>query len=209
MDDDCRPLSMARALLHNLAQFQGWQRRRHRLRRFPGALLSCGSGGAGPICFSDRLVEICFARFNRRGSRNAIAHLSSMGAASCSANNNHFWNHGRHPPDYLQTRRQHSAPRRRCRTQIFCGQERQNEMTKIAILGGGSWGTALSIVLSRSHKPHDIPLWMRDPAFAYAVNKTRINELYLPGCPIPAGVAVAPDLADALAHANIIVGAMP
>jgi glycerol-3-phosphate dehydrogenase (NAD(P)+) len=82
-------------------------------------------------------------------------------------------------------------------------------MTKIAILGGGSWGTALSIVLSRSHKPHYISLWMRDPALAYAVSKSRVNELYLPGCPIPAEVAVTTDLAHALAHANIIVGAMP
>jgi glycerol-3-phosphate dehydrogenase (NAD(P)+) len=82
-------------------------------------------------------------------------------------------------------------------------------MTKIAILGGGSWGTALSIVLSRSHKPHDISLWMRDPALAYAVSKSRVNELYLPGCPIPAAIAITTDLAHALAHANIIVGAMP
>jgi len=82
-------------------------------------------------------------------------------------------------------------------------------MTRIAILGGGSWGTALSIVLSRSHKPHDIFLWMRDPASAYAVSKSRVNELYLPGCPIPAAVAVTSDLANALAHTTIIVGAMP
>jgi glycerol-3-phosphate dehydrogenase (NAD(P)+) len=82
-------------------------------------------------------------------------------------------------------------------------------MTRIAILGGGSWGTALSIVLSRSHKPHEISLWMRDPALAYAVSKSRVNELYLPGCPIPAGVAVTTELGHALAHANIIVGTMP
>ncbi|HEX4535457.1 MAG TPA: NAD(P)H-dependent glycerol-3-phosphate dehydrogenase [Candidatus Acidoferrum sp.] len=82
-------------------------------------------------------------------------------------------------------------------------------MTKIAILGGGSWGTALSIVLSRSHKPHEISLWMRDPALTYAVNKTRVNELYLPGCPIPTEVAVTTELAHALAHADIIVGATP
>jgi glycerol-3-phosphate dehydrogenase (NAD(P)+) len=82
-------------------------------------------------------------------------------------------------------------------------------MTKIAILGGGSWGTALSIVLSRSHKPHDISLWMRDPALAYAVSQSRVNDLYLPGCPVPAAVTVTGDLANALSNANIIVGAMP
>ena len=39
-------------------------------------------------------------------------------------------------------------------------------MTKIAILGGGSWGTALAIVLSHSRKAHEISLWMRDAALA-------------------------------------------
>src|ERR1700730_15829973 len=82
-------------------------------------------------------------------------------------------------------------------------------MTRIAILGGGSWGTALSIVLSRSHQAHALSLWIRDPALAYAVSKSRVNELYLPACPIPAAVAVTSDLAHALAEAHIIVGAMP
>jgi glycerol-3-phosphate dehydrogenase (NAD(P)+) len=82
-------------------------------------------------------------------------------------------------------------------------------MTKIAILGGGSWGTALSIVLSRSHKAHELSLWMRDPALAYAVSKTRVNELYFAGCAIPAAVTITSDLALALAKADIIVGAMP
>jgi glycerol-3-phosphate dehydrogenase (NAD(P)+) len=82
-------------------------------------------------------------------------------------------------------------------------------MTRIAILGGGSWGTALSIVLSRSHKAHEISLWMRDPALAYAVSKSRVNELYLPACAIPAAVSVTSNLADALAQADVIVGAMP
>src|ERR1700719_1073445 len=82
-------------------------------------------------------------------------------------------------------------------------------MTKIAILGGGSWGTALSIVLSRSHKTHEIALWMRDPALAQAVSKSRVNELYLPACPIPAAVVVTSTLAHAFSNANIIVGAMP
>jgi glycerol-3-phosphate dehydrogenase (NAD(P)+) len=82
-------------------------------------------------------------------------------------------------------------------------------MTRIAILGGGSWGTALSIVLSRSHKTHELSIWMRDPALAYAVRKSRVNELYLPGCSIPEDVVVTSDLAQALANANIVVGAMP
>ncbi len=82
-------------------------------------------------------------------------------------------------------------------------------MTKIAILGGGSWGTALAIVLSRSHKPHDISLWMRDSVPAEIINKSRENHLYLPGCPVPAGVQISNDLAETLMNADIVVGAMP
>jgi glycerol-3-phosphate dehydrogenase (NAD(P)+) len=82
-------------------------------------------------------------------------------------------------------------------------------MTRIAILGGGSWGTALSIVLSRSHKAHEVSLWMRDPALTYAVSKSRVNELYLPACPVPAAVTITSDLAHALHNADIIVGAIP
>jgi len=82
-------------------------------------------------------------------------------------------------------------------------------MTRIAILGGGSWGTALSIVLSRSHQAHELSLWMRDPALAHSVSNSRVNELYLPACRIPATVAITSVLAHALAKAEIIVGAMP
>jgi glycerol-3-phosphate dehydrogenase (NAD(P)+) len=82
-------------------------------------------------------------------------------------------------------------------------------MTKIAILGGGSWGTALAIVLSRSHQPHDISLWMRDPLLAAATNKSRENNLYLPDCPVPAAVEITANLATTLRQAHLVVGAMP
>src|SRR6266566_5123148 len=39
-------------------------------------------------------------------------------------------------------------------------------MTKIAILGGGGWGTALAIVLSRSRKLHEISLWVHNAGLA-------------------------------------------
>src|ERR1700730_3555519 len=82
-------------------------------------------------------------------------------------------------------------------------------MTKIAILGGGSWGTALAIVLSRSRKAHEISLWMRDGALAESIRKARENELYLPGCRLPANVEITSNLARALGKPDIVVGAMP
>lgn len=82
-------------------------------------------------------------------------------------------------------------------------------MTKIAILGGGSWGTALAIVLSHSRKAHEISMWMRDAALAKAVSKSRENSVYLPRCVVPAKVKITNNLEECLAAAGIVVGAAP
>lgn len=82
-------------------------------------------------------------------------------------------------------------------------------MKRIAILGGGSWGTALSIVFSRAYQPHDICLWVRDPALAARIKQERENKVYLPDCAIPAAVAVTSNLEFAAGQAQIIVCAVP
>src|SRR5271169_1300386 len=80
---------------------------------------------------------------------------------------------------------------------------------RIAILGGGSWGTALAIVLSRTHKPHEISLWVRDAALADSILRDRENKLYLPGHKLPDSVQVTPDAAASLQNANVVIGAIP
>jgi glycerol-3-phosphate dehydrogenase (NAD(P)+) len=82
-------------------------------------------------------------------------------------------------------------------------------MTKIAILGGGSWGTGLSVVLSHSRRPHEVWLWARDPALAQTVCATHENKSYLPGITIPETVQVTPNLEEALHAAPIVIGALP
>jgi glycerol-3-phosphate dehydrogenase (NAD(P)+) len=82
-------------------------------------------------------------------------------------------------------------------------------MTKIAILGGGGWGTALAIVLSRSRKPHEISLWVRNAELAESLRRERENKTYLPGAKLPEGVRIHADLEPALSGAQVIVGAMP
>ncbi len=82
-------------------------------------------------------------------------------------------------------------------------------MKRIAILGGGSWGTALAIVLSRTHKPHEISLWVRDAALAGSIRRGGENKLYLPGHKLPSSVQVSHDPAEALADAQVIIGAVP
>jgi len=80
---------------------------------------------------------------------------------------------------------------------------------RIAILGAGSWGTALSVVLSRARKPHEISLWAHNAELADALQHQRENKTYLAGVPLPVGINATHDIAKALAGAHIVVGAMP
>ena len=82
-------------------------------------------------------------------------------------------------------------------------------MRRIAILGGGSWGTALAIVLSRTHRAHEIALWVRDAVLAESMRHERENKRYLPGHNLPESVHVTHEIEQALVDAGIILGAVP
>ncbi|HUK53476.1 MAG TPA: NAD(P)H-dependent glycerol-3-phosphate dehydrogenase [Candidatus Binatia bacterium] len=82
-------------------------------------------------------------------------------------------------------------------------------MTKIAILGAGSWGTALALVLLRSRRPHRVCLWARRPELAAALRSARVNADYLPGFDLPGELEVTSDLRVALEGAQIVLGVVP
>ena len=77
----------------------------------------------------------------------------------------------------------------------------------IGVLGAGSWGTALAVLLARNGTP--TMLWARDPAQAAAMQKRRSNERYLPDIRFPDALAVTSDLASALAQTEDILLAVP
>jgi glycerol-3-phosphate dehydrogenase (NAD(P)+) len=82
-------------------------------------------------------------------------------------------------------------------------------MTRIAILGAGSWGTALSVVLSRARKTHEISLWAHNAGFAETLQTQRESNVYLEGVRLPAGIRVTNEIPAALAAAQIVIGVMP
>lgn len=82
-------------------------------------------------------------------------------------------------------------------------------MKKIAILGAGSWGTALAIVLTRSRQPHRISLWAHDPELAEFLRRERINSTYLSGHKLAEHIEISAQLGEVLDGAHIVVGAMP
>jgi glycerol-3-phosphate dehydrogenase (NAD(P)+) len=82
-------------------------------------------------------------------------------------------------------------------------------LKKIAIIGAGSWGTALAIALGRSREPHRLSLWVHGADVFAALRERRENSVYLPGLRIPEQTEVTDDLGQALAAADIVLGVMP
>jgi glycerol-3-phosphate dehydrogenase (NAD(P)+) len=80
-------------------------------------------------------------------------------------------------------------------------------MSATAVLGAGSWGTALAVHLARAD--HDVRLWARDAAFVSALDSTRVNERYLPAVPLPEQVRLTDSLDTAVTGAKFVVVAVP
>ena len=77
---------------------------------------------------------------------------------------------------------------------------------RVAVLGAGSWGTAMAAMLGRR-----IPtaLWARRPELAVQMAATRVNPEYVTDVTLPPGVAPTGSLAEALDGADIVVMAVP
>ncbi|MCS3748536.1 glycerol-3-phosphate dehydrogenase (NAD(P)+) [Xanthomonas arboricola] len=78
---------------------------------------------------------------------------------------------------------------------------------KIAVLGAGSWGTALAALLARHG--HPTVLWGRDAAMVEAIDRTHENVRYLPGIPLPETLRATTDLQAAVADADWILVVVP
>lgn len=80
-------------------------------------------------------------------------------------------------------------------------------MEKIAVLGAGSWGTALSIVLADNG--HDVRLWGHRKELVEEINKTKKNEKYLPDIELPELITAYTDLEQCVSDVQTIVLAVP
>jgi len=80
-------------------------------------------------------------------------------------------------------------------------------MKRIAIIGAGSWGTALSIMAARAG--HEVRLWSRDAVVATSINDDRMNPRYLSFAEIPESVFATSKVNEALQNASLILLATP
>jgi glycerol-3-phosphate dehydrogenase (NAD(P)+) len=79
--------------------------------------------------------------------------------------------------------------------------------SRVAIIGSGSWGTALAIVLAPRFER--IWLWAHEADLVQRMFSTRVNDVFLPGFSLPPNVEPIADLGYALADASIVIGVMP
>ena len=80
-------------------------------------------------------------------------------------------------------------------------------MKRLAVIGGGAWGTALALVAHRAGSTATI--WARDPDIAAAIGSRHENPVYLPGVTLDPAIAATGDLAQAVAGAEAALLAVP
>jgi len=78
---------------------------------------------------------------------------------------------------------------------------------RLAIIGGGSWGTALAIVLAP--RCERVRLWVKESDLAERMAASRVNDVFLPGFALPGNVEVSTRFDTVLPGSDVVVGVMP
>lgn len=78
---------------------------------------------------------------------------------------------------------------------------------RIAVIGGGAWGTALASVAASAGRT--VRLFARDPETVAAINTRHVNDKYLDDIPLPASLTATDNLDDALADADAVLLVVP
>ena len=80
-------------------------------------------------------------------------------------------------------------------------------MTRVAVMGSGSWGTAFGMVLADAGS--QVTMWARESSLADVMNRDHVNPTYHPGIFLPDSLRATGDVGEALDGAEIVVLAIP
>ncbi len=78
---------------------------------------------------------------------------------------------------------------------------------KVAVIGGGAWGTALADLLAR--KGEQVVLWAREAEVVDGINRRHVNDMFLPGAALATALRAEADLAVAIRGAEAVVSVAP
>ena len=82
-----------------------------------------------------------------------------------------------------------------------------SSQTRVAVIGAGSWGTALALQLERNG--HQVNLWGHEEAHLLDLQNHHENKAYLPGIPLPPGIHPLSSLAEAVADVKYVLLVIP
>jgi glycerol-3-phosphate dehydrogenase (NAD(P)+) len=81
------------------------------------------------------------------------------------------------------------------------------EIKRVAVMGAGSWGTALSLVAARNQ--HHVTLWAREREVAEGINRTRKNPFYLSDIELPENIRATSNVEEAIEGADFALLVVP
>ncbi len=82
-------------------------------------------------------------------------------------------------------------------------------MSRLAVLGGGAWGTTLADLLARKETFEAVTLWAREPEVVDSVNREHANHLFLPGAALAPTLRANGEPAAAVRDADVVISAAP
>ncbi|HZI23412.1 MAG TPA: NAD(P)-binding domain-containing protein, partial [Gemmatimonadales bacterium] len=82
-------------------------------------------------------------------------------------------------------------------------------MTRVAVIGGGAWGTALADLLARKGEFAAVTLWAREADVVESINRDHANPTFLPGAILSPALRAQADLGAAVREADVVVSAGP
>lgn len=80
-------------------------------------------------------------------------------------------------------------------------------MTRVSVLGSGSFGTAMAMVTTDAGC--EVKMWARESEVAESINSRHVNDMYHPGLELPESLHATTDVHDAMRGADIIILAIP
>jgi len=81
------------------------------------------------------------------------------------------------------------------------------ERRRVAVIGSGSWGTALALAAARSE--HDVAMWAREPEVADSITRSHRNPFYLSEFELPGNISATTSLGLALEGADFVITVVP
>jgi predicted dinucleotide-binding enzyme len=84
-----------------------------------------------------------------------------------------------------------------------------DHITTVSIIGAGSWGTAIAVVLAETHPTLAIRFWAYEESVVSSINELHENREFLPNVPLPFSISATNSLKEAVLDADMIIIAVP